>query len=196
MASSGSALRWLAELLTGNSDDASLQDLDAAAAKIAPGSDGVRALPYFLGEKTPIHNPHARGTITGLSLGHGAPHIWRAMLEAIACGYRHHLDVLTDMSQPINRLVVSDGGSRSRVWMQIVADVTGRPLQLLRSPVGSAAGAAWVALVGAGLIDWSDIAAGADISDTISPDPDAVALCDRVYADYRALYGALAPFFG
>lgn len=196
MASSGSALRWLAELLTGNSDDASLQDLDAAAAKIAPGSDGVRALPYFLGEKTPIHNPHARGTITGLSLGHGAPHIWRAMLEAIACGYRHHLDVLTDMGQPINRLVVSDGGSRSRVWMQIVADVTGRPLQLLRSPVGSAAGAAWVALVGAGLIDWSDIAAGADISDTILPDPDAVALCDRVYADYRALYGALAPFFG
>ncbi|MFX6786307.1 FGGY-family carbohydrate kinase, partial [Acinetobacter baumannii] len=87
------------------------------------------------------------------------------------CGYRHHLDVLTDMGQPINRLVVSDGGSRSRVWMQIVADVTGRPLQLLRSPVGSAAGAAWVALVGAGLIDWSDIAAGADISDTILPDP-------------------------
>jgi xylulokinase len=118
------------------------------------------------------------------------------MLEAIACGYRHHIDVLTDMGQPINRLVVSDGGSRSRVWMQIVADVTGRPLQLLRNSVGSAAGAAWVALVGAGLIEWSDIAASADIADTIAPDPDAAARYDRVYADYCALYGALEPFFG
>jgi xylulokinase len=196
MASSGSALRWMAELLSGDSADASLQRLDAAAATIAPGSDGVRALPYFLGEKTPIHNPQARGTITGLSLGHGAPHIWRAMLEAIACGYRHHLDVLTDMGQPINRLIVSDGGSRSRVWMQIVADVTGRPLQPLRESVGSAAGAAWVSLVGAGIVAWADIAASVDIADTIVPNADATKLYDGVYADYRALYGALEPFFG
>lgn len=196
MASSGSALRWLAELLTGDSADASLQQLDAAAAAIGPGSEGVRALPYFLGEKTPIHNPRARGTITGLSLGHGAPHIWRAMLEAIACGYRHHLDVLIDMGQPINRLVVSDGGSRSRVWMQIVADVTGRPLQLLRDPVGSSAGAAWVSLVGAGVIEWSDIAANVHIADTIVPTPAVTKLYDCVYADYRALYSTLEPFFG
>jgi xylulokinase len=118
------------------------------------------------------------------------------MLEAIACGYRHHLDVLIDMGQPINRLVVSDGGSRSRVWMQIVADVTGRPLQLLRDPVGSSAGAAWVSLVGAGVIEWSDIAANVHIADTIVPTPAVTKLYDCVYADYRALYSTLEPFFG
>ncbi len=93
MAASGSMLRWLAALIGGG---VSLAELDAEAAAVAAGAEGVRMLPYFLGEKTPIHDPLARGTITGLSLSHGRGHIWRAALEAVACGFRHHLDVLAD----------------------------------------------------------------------------------------------------
>ena len=93
MAASGSLLRWLAALIGGG---LSLAELDAEAAAVSAGAEGVRMLPYFLGEKTPIHDALARGTITGLSLSHGRGHIWRAALEAIACGFRHHLDVLAD----------------------------------------------------------------------------------------------------
>jgi xylulokinase len=195
MASSGSALRWLAGLIGGDGSDETLAKLDAAAEKIAPGSEGVRALPYFLGEKTPIHDPSARGTITGLSLGHGAGHIWRAALEAVACGFRHHLDVLVDMGQPVEKLLASDGGSRSAIWMRIVADVCGRPVRRLADSHGSAVGAGWVAIVGLGLGQWSDIAGASAKGDIFVPDRDATSVYDRVYTEYRALYETLKPFF-
>ena len=57
---------------------------DRIAANVPPGSDGVLIVPYFLGEKTPVHDPSARGTIDGLSLNHDLRHMWRALLEGFA----------------------------------------------------------------------------------------------------------------
>jgi xylulokinase len=188
MAASGSLLRWLAALVGGG---LSLAELDAEAASIPPGAEGVRILPYFLGEKTPIHDALARGAITGLSLSHGRGHIWRAALEAIACGFRHHLDVLADQGRPARRLFASDGGSRSEVWMQIVADVCGQPVAALADAYGSSVGAAWVAAVGLGLAEWGDVAKARRLGRTFAPTSGALS----PYADYRALYEALRPFF-
>ena len=188
MAASGSLLRWLAALTGGGS---SLAELDSEAAAVAPGADGVRALPYFLGEKTPIHDPLARGTLTGLSLNHGRGHIWRAALEAVACGFRHHLDVLAELGRPATRLYASDGGSRSDVWMQIVADVCGQPVTTLGDALGSAVGAAWVAAVGLGAAEWADVGKARRLGRTFAPSSDMSA----VYADYHSLYAALRPFF-
>ena len=64
----------------------------------APGS---RASAYFLGEKTPLHDPLARGTVAGLGLHHGLPHLWRAALEAVAYGFRHHVDVFSEMGSAL-----------------------------------------------------------------------------------------------
>jgi xylulokinase len=188
MAASGSLLRWLAALVGGG---LTLAELDAEAAAVAPGAEGVRILPYFLGEKTPIHDALARGAITGLSLSHGRGHIWRAALEAIACGFRHHLDVLADQGRPARRLFASDGGSRSEVWMQIVADVCGQPVAALADAYGSSVGAAWVAAVGLGLAEWGDVAKARRLGRTFAPTSGALS----PYADYRALYEALRPFF-
>ena len=196
MASSGSLLRWLAGLIgSDGNDDGLLAQLDAEAAAIEPGAGGVRLLPYFLGEKTPIHDPQARGTLTGLSLGHTRGHIWRAALEAIACGFRHHLDVFIDSGRPVTRLFASDGGSRSRVWMQIVADICGAPVNVLADSSGSALGAAWVAAVGLGLARWQDISDKAEIGVVIEPQEAHRAASEAVYRDYRSLYDTLAPFF-
>jgi len=192
MASSGSMLRWLAALIGGGAD---LAELDAEAAAVPPGADGVRMLPYFLGEKTPIHDPYARGTVTGLSLGHGRGAIWRAALEAVACGFRHHLEVLTDSGRPARRLFASDGGSRSAVWMQIVADVCGDAVHTLGDSYGSSVGAAWVGAVAAGRASWDDVAAARRLGAIYAPKAEAVAVYNRVYADYRALYESLKPFF-
>ena len=192
MATSGSLLRWLEALIGGG---LALAELDAEAAAVPAGAEGVRVLPYFLGEKTPIHDALARGTIAGLSLGHGRGHIWRAALESIACGFRHHLDVLADQGRPALRLYASDGGSRSDVWMQIVADVCGAPVTTLADAYGSSVGAAWVAAVGAGLAQWSDVAKARRLGKTFAPRPDAAGAMRAAYADYRALYCALRPFF-
>ena len=124
MAASGSALNWLAVAdRLGAGGGKPHPRLDALAASVSAGSDGVLCLPYFLGEKTPIQDPLARGTFTGLSLGHGPGHLWRALLEAVAYGFRHHVEVFGELGYAPQRFFASDGGSQSRVWMQIMADV-------------------------------------------------------------------------
>lgn len=203
MASSGSLLRWMAPMIGGDlidvgqsgDEDNVLCRLDAAAAKIPPGCDGARVLPYFLGEKTPIHDPLARGTITGLSLSHSKAHLWRATLEAIACGFRHHLDVLCETNRPAKRLLASDGGSKSRIWMQIVADICGSPVHVLADAYGSSAGAAWSAAASLGLTSWDAVSQSVKIGQIVQPTTAGVAAGDQIYADYLALYDALKPFF-
>lgn len=197
MAASGSALNWMAGLI-GDSGGAERPHvaLDALAAKVPPGSDGLICLPYFLGEKTPIHDPLARGTFIGLTLSHGRGHLWRALLEAIGYGFRHHLDVLVDMGSPPRRLFASDGGTKSRIWMQMVADIVGMDLQLLDNPHGSSVGAAWVAAIGSGLsADWSGVSALARLGEKIAPNPANRRVYDEGYARYRAAYEALKPIF-
>ncbi|MCO6188639.1 FGGY-family carbohydrate kinase [Rhizobium sp. L1K21] len=195
MASTGSLLRWLAGMIGGSQDDDVLKVLDREAETIPAGADGVRALPYFLGEKTPIHDPMARGTLTGQSLGHERGHIWRAILESVACGFRHHLEVLEETDRPAARLLASDGGSRSRIWMQIVADICGQPVHALADAYGSSVGAAWVAAVGSHLASWDDVAKSTIVGTVYKPSEAGKAMGDVIYSDYRELYGALKGFF-
>ena len=147
-----------------------IRDLDALAAQVPAGSDGVLCLPYFLGEKTPIQDPLARGTFTGLSLGHGPGHLWRALLEAVAYGFRHHVEVFDELGYAPKRFFASDGGSQSRVWMQIMADVLQQPVRLLANPYGSCVGAAWVAAIGSGQnVGWNDVQRLSGLGATIEP---------------------------
>lgn len=196
MASSGSALNWMARMLPVDGEGTAHARLDRLAAEVPPGSDGVVCLPYFLGEKTPIHDPNARGTFTGLSLGHGEGHLWRAMLEGIAYAFRHHLEVVADIGHPIDRLFASDGGSKSAVWMQMMADIAGREVTPLRDVYGSSVGAAWVAAIATGQdVNWGDISDIVAYGAPYAPQPDAVSVYDAGYRDFRDLYGALKPFF-
>jgi len=202
MACSGSMLNWFAENF-GQAADAPgvagatrLQRLDTLAAAVAPGSEGVRALPYFLGEKTPIHNPLARGTFTGIGLHHGPGHLWRSLLESVAFGVRHHVEVFDELGLPATRVIASDGGSASLVWLQILADVLDRPVQSLRGHPGSSLGAAWIAAIGAGLSDdWSGVGAFVEPDKLVIPRAAHRNAYNDAYSDYRALYAALQPLF-
>lgn len=197
MAASGSALNWLGALLRpGAGAERPHRELDALAAQIPAGSDGLLCLPYFLGEKTPIHDPLARGTFTGVSLNHGPGHFWRSLLEAVAYAFRHHLDVMAEIGHRTERIFCSDGGSQSRVWMQIMADVAGRPVHTLRDHHGSSVGAAWVAAIGSGQdVRWEDIGKLVGYGEVFEPIPENAAVYDIGYRDFRALYETLKPFF-
>ncbi|MGO8831732.1 MAG: FGGY-family carbohydrate kinase [Roseiarcus sp.] len=197
MASSGSALNWLAANLRLDAPGESAhRALDRLAGAVPPGGDGVLCLPYFLGEKTPVQDPLARGAFIGLSLSHTPAHFWRALLEAIAFGFRHHVEVLEEIGYAPRRFLASDGGSRSRVWMQIVADVLQAPVRLIENAHGSAVGAAFVAAVASGGdVGWADAGRLARLGDAILPQPANAAVYDRGYREYRALYAALRPIF-
>lgn len=201
MSTGGSALNWFVDTFAGGERSAALvagctihQHLDALAAKKPAGADGLTILPYLLGEKTPIHDPAARGVIEGLTLSHDIGHLWRALLESYAYAIRHHIEVLVDMGHQPKRFLVSDGGSHSTVWMQIVADVLNAPLQRLSGHPGSCIGAAWAAAVGVGLEhDWRSVTRFITFADVLEPQPDNVRMYDAGYDRYRDLYERLAP---
>jgi xylulokinase len=186
MATGGSALNWFAANFARGLE---LPELDALAEAAPPGSGGVAVLPYFLGEKTPVHDPSARGIITGLSLSHGTGHVWRALLEAYAYAIVHHVEVLNEIGHPTERFTVSDGGSASDVWMQIVADVLQRPLRRLSGHPGSCLSAAWAAAIGTGASSsWAEVGAFVTDRDTIRPNPGNAAVYQAGYRAFRALH--------
>lgn len=200
MSTGGSGLNWFVTTFAGGeaaraeAEGVTVhQRLDRLAAERPAGAEGLTILPYFLGEKTPIHDPDARGAITGLTLSHDIGHLWRALLEAYAYAIRHHVETLIDMGHAATRFVASDGGANSLVWMQIVADVLGRPVQRLTGHPGSCLGCAWVAAIGVGLTDdWSGAARFVTLGEVIQPNPAHAAAYDAGYATYRALYGRLS----
>ncbi len=196
MATGGSGLNWFVstfangERAAAEAEGLSVhQRLDRLAAARPAGADGLTILPYFLGEKTPIHDANARGVIDGLTLSHDLGHLWRAMLESYAYAIRHHIEVFNDIGHRTERFIVSDGGAQSRVWMQIVANVLQKPLETLTGHPGSCLGAAWAAAIGAGLTtDWNGVTAFVRHGDRIEPDPGAAAVYSEGYRTYRSLY--------
>jgi xylulokinase len=202
MSTGGSALNWFAANLAGNAGNnaqaAGLsihQYLDQRADSVAPRANGVAILPYFLGEKTPIHDPAARGAISGLSLSHSVAHLWRALLESYAYAIRHHIEVFAATGLEMIDIRASDGGSRSATWMQIVADVIQKPLRLSASHPGSCLGAAWTAAIGVGAADdWSAAAGLAGETWCLDPNPANADIYSEGYAAFRDLYGRMKDF--
>jgi xylulokinase len=193
MAASGSLIRWFQRELAAG---APFDQLDAEGEAAAPGAGGIVALPYFLGEKTPINDPDARGVFAGLHLGHTRGHLFRAVLESIAFGFRHHLDVFAEHGFEPRRVRVTNGGARSALWKQVTADVLGHTLEVPEAAAGSALGAAFAAGMGIGMFDsWSQIERCVHVTATIEPRADTRGVYDEAYGAYRELYPLLRELF-
>jgi xylulokinase len=201
MACSGAVLNWIVRELAGGvalgaSGEKPHDALDRRAAAVPAGAEGLVLLPYFLGEKTPLHDPYARGTLVGLGLHHTLAHIWRAALEGIAFGFRHHVEVFAELGQSVRHVVASDGGAASRVWMQIAADVLGLPVHLLEGHPGSCLGAAYVAGFGIGAVaDWDGIRRFVAPAGVVEPEPTNAAAYQERYALFRETYRRLQPLY-
>jgi xylulokinase len=190
MATSGSLVRWLARV----AGDAPLAQLDVEAALTPPGAGGIVCLPYFLGEKSPLHDPALRGAFVGLHLGHTRGHLHRAALEAVAYGFRHHVEVFAERGIELGQARVTNGGSHSPLWKQILADVLGAPLAPVLDHPGAALGAALAAGVGAGMVDgWEAITPLVRLGEPIEPREELRARYEELYAVYRELEPALRP---
>jgi xylulokinase len=122
--------------------------------------------------------------------------MWRSMLEGVAFGIRHHMEVFANIGMPATRVMASDGGSASAVWLQIIADVLDRPVQPLSGHPGSCLGAAWMAALGCGLsTNWQGAQAFVSMGTPVEPDPRNRSVYDQAYGDYHELYGVLKPLF-
>lgn len=192
MTTSGSLAAWFRERFRPGQ---SFAELDREAAAVSCGADGLIVLPYFLGEKTPLHDPYARGTIVGLTLSHTPAHLFRAVLEGVSCAFRHHVEVIESAGHRVDRVYVVDGGARSELWRTITASTLNREVHLLEGgQATSAYGTAVLAGVAQGMWPWSDFPVPR-ISTVTEPDPAAVPVYDDLYAAYRDVYRRLKDLY-
>jgi xylulokinase len=167
--------------------------LDNAAREVAEGSEGVLFLPYLMGERSPIWDGKASGAFVGLTLFHRREHLYRAVLEGVAFALRHNIDAgISGAATLDDDLIVVGGAAHSDLWMQIIADVTNRPVLTIAEDVEAAMGAALLATHGAGLIDADAVRRGwVTLAPRARPDAAAAAAYDRLFESYKALYPAL-----
>jgi xylulokinase len=164
---------------------------EAAASRV--GANGLLFLPYLSGERTPFADPLARGTIAGLALSHTRGDVSRAILEGVAFGVRHLFTALADEGMDANRIRVAGGGTRNRLAMQIVSDVTRRTQEVPAVTIGAAYGAAYLAALATGLVEEHEQGGWVRITDQVVPDPQTADLYEPMYELFRRLYRATAP---
>jgi len=169
--------------------------LEQDAATLPPGSDGILFLPYLMGERSPVWDAQASGSFVGLSLHHGRPHLYRAVLEGISYALHHNMLAGVKGVGAIDpRLVVVGGASHSDLWMQIIADVTGREVFTIRQDVEASLGAAMLAAFGVDLIDEDQVKRGwVQPTPRASPRADAHRRYAALFEQYLTLYPALKP---
>jgi xylulokinase len=141
-------------------------------------------------------DPHARGTLVGLGLHHDLRHVWRAALEGVVFGFRHHVDVFAERGLSVSQIFAADGGAASDLWLQIAADVLQKPVTRIDRHPGSSLGAAFVAGMGAGLLnDWADIGRYVAPGRRFLADPKAAIALDHKYCLWRETYDRLRMMF-
>jgi len=164
------------------------------AASVEPQPDAPFYHPFLYGAQT---DGNARAGFHGLAGWHTKAHLMRAVLEGVVFGHRWHIEKLKAAGAPFAEAVLSGGGSRSKVWPQIFADVLGVPVSIARSPETGALGAAIAAGTGVGF--FKDFEAGAASMVTIErhyqPDPVFADLYERRYRIYCDIAQAMTPIW-
>jgi xylulokinase len=189
LATSGTLTRWFADQFYRDVPaETVLPTMAAEAAGSPPGAKGLIILPYFSGERTPIHDPHAKGVIFGLDLTHTRADIVRAGLEGIGFAVRHILDTFDEVGHAPKRLVAVGGGTRNPVWLGAVSDIGGVP-QVLRSvSTGASLGDAFLAAVATGHAQLGDIETWNPTARRQEPSAAVKPLYDGQFERYKALY--------
>ncbi len=169
------------------------QILADEASRVPPGSDGLIALDFWQGNRTPYRDPHARGVFVGLTLNHTRAHLYRAILESVAFGTRNILETMANAGCVFDKIIVGGGGSKNRLWLQIHADVCQRPLRTVAFQDSSLLGGAICAALGAG---WYPSLVEASSSMTrvegvVEPNPKVYEQYEYSYRKYVEIYHQL-----
>lgn len=191
------ALKWMSEqfcraegeLAEANGTNI-FEEMSAAAASIAPGSDGLIFLPYMSGERSPIWNPNAKGVFYGLDFTKTRAHMIRAVMEGTVYALRHNCEVAREAGADIEKFLAMGGAANSLVWTQIKADITGKPIDVPNTDSATTFGAAILAGVGAGVYSGFGEAVDNCICTQRShvPNMENKAVYDACYEKYLSLY--------
>jgi len=182
----GSVTAWFREQLGGQDDFAQLA---ALAASSPPGANGLTALPYLAGERTPIDDPLARGAVFGLTIAHTRADIYRALLEGIAYSIRDNIETMAAEGHAPTRVLAVGGATQNPLLLQLVSDVTGLTQLLPAEAIGASLGNALRAGVGVGLFaDLAHAASTVQYAQEVTPVVSLRDTYDAGFARFRRLY--------
>lgn len=144
----GLILNWLLEkfMLKEALAAAGYRQLFAAIETLPAGNDGLLFLPYLTGERTPLWDSNSCGTFFGIKTTHTQANFLKAGLDGVCFAICHVLDALNQSAEKIAEIRVSGGFTASPVWMQLMADITGKKLTVVQAEDASAIGAAFLAI--------------------------------------------------
>ena len=181
------SLQWLSHLLATPAPELT-RGLDPKPTQ--PSS--LFFLPYLSGERTPHNDAAARGAFVGLAHTSDRSEMTLAVLEGVAFAFRDCLRVLNYAGTDMTRAFAVGGGSRSEAWLQIMAAVLDRPLDITaEGDFGGGFGAARLGRIAATGDDPLSTLTAPPIARTVEPDTSLVAAYAERYAKYRALYPAI-----
>jgi xylulokinase len=164
-----------------------------------PGAEGLILIPYW----NSVMNPYWDASASGITLGwrghHKPAHLYQAILEGISFELRLHFEgVKSALNSNIEHLVAIGGGSKSDLWCQIIADITGKTILRTEIPEATALGAGMIAAYGVGLFDEIRAASremSGKIQDQFETDAERHKIYSQLYDDvYQHLFKNLQPF--
>jgi sugar (pentulose or hexulose) kinase len=153
----------------------------------------VMILPHFTMTGTPHFDMHAKGVLMGLTLETTKTDIVKAILEGVTFEMKLNVELLEQAGIPIRSMRITGGGAKSSTWVQLKADIMGKPIASLHVSEGTSAGAAILAGLGIGEFDSLEeaVAQWVKVKEVFEPDPKKHALYEERFEIYKKIYPAV-----
>lgn len=194
MLSAASCNKWFYEAILKTDDYKAEQD---SICKEDLGRNNVFFLPYLMGERSPINDTDARGTLIGMTMATSRRQMVQAVMEGVAFAIRDSFEVAKSLGIRISRSKLCGGGAKALIWREMIANVLNISIDLPKSEEGPGYGGAMLAMVGCG--EYADVntctKALIKTVGTIEPDPVIAALYEEKYKKFHSIYPALKPLF-
>lgn len=194
MLSAASCNKWWMDEIIGTKDYAGEQ---TGITEDKLGENHVFFLPYLMGERSPINDPFARATFTGMTMDTTRTDMTQAVLEGVTFALRDSFEIAKKLGLKIERSRIVGGGAKSPLWRKMVANIFGIPLDILKTEEGPSLGGAMLAAVACGAYASVEEAAAAIVKvvDTEEPDPILTKKYEERYQEFKKLYPALKGAF-
>jgi xylulokinase len=185
--SATASLEWLA----GNLKEPAAQLSKALGTKLT-GPSPVQFMPYLSGERTPVGDAQIRAAFIGLGHESDRKVLTQAVMEGVAFAFRDNMEALKEAGTKVSRVMAVGGGTKSELWLKIIATTLGVPVELpAAGDVGGAFGAARMGLMAATSASYKSVCTKPKIARTIAPDSKFTAAYDNAYRRYAAIYPAI-----
>lgn len=200
----GGSFKWLRDTFFADERDSMKENgedvytlMTELASKAEIGSEGLIFLPYLNGERTPYPDPYAKGVFFGLSYRHGLNEISRSVMEGVTFSLRDTIRLLREADVTVSEVRASGGGAKSKLWLQMQADIYNANIVTTNISETGCVGAAMLAAIGAGHFKNAEEACSRIIKPVsiTEPQKDNVSRYEDFYQTYRSLYPTLKKTF-